>query len=145
MSYREKNTWLHFLSTLVVFIPYFCWFWYDPNRSTVTYGLSFSLAVVASTVLTISGHAVFLWRNPDERPDERDWLIEYRALRVGYLIHGISIFLAIGLILYLAIAQNTSDSPLLRPVIICHVFLFCFILAELVRYGGALAMYRKGA
>ena len=66
-------------------------------------------------------------------------------MRVGYLIHGISMFLAIGLILYFAIAQNTPDSPLLRPVIICHVFLFCFILAELVRYGGAVVLYRKGA
>ena len=144
MSYREKSTWVLLVSTLLVFIPYFVWFMFDLNRSIATFGVSFSITIVLSGILNIGGHVFLLWRNPEERQDERDFQIEYRSLKAAYFTHGISMFLSIGWILAIAIAQSYPDSPFRRPVVICHVFMFCFILAEIVRYARSVALYRRG-
>ena len=144
MSYREKSTWVQFVSTIIVFIPYFVWFLFNLDRSTATFGVSFSMAVVASIILNVGGHVFILMRSTEERPDERDWMIEYRSLRWGYFIHAIVMFLSIGLVLAFVISQSSPESHLLKPVVICHLFLFCFVLAEMVRYGRAVLLYRRG-
>ena len=88
MSFREKSAWICLLSTLLVFTPYFVHVWglFQQGRPVIVaeIWLSFALAVVVQTVITVATHIALAWQAAREPEDERDTVIDSMARLQGW-------------------------------------------------------------
>ena len=139
MSFREKSAWISLVSILAVFIPFF-WNSYrqftgQVAASDATY-VAFGL-LAAFVVLEIVLHAVIAIQSPrDARSpkDERERLIEMRATRVAFQVLVVGALAAVG-----AIHLTRS------AWVIAQVVLLAIVLAELVKFGGQVLLFRRDA
>ena len=137
MSFREKSTWISFLLLLAISIPFFYQF------VRIERGLSNSLAsfhlflllVILFVVGEIVLHAVIVMQSPrDARApkDERDRLIDLKAMRVAFFA------LMAGALLVIVLIHFPVDR-----FAILQALLFAVVVAELAMLGARLVYYRR--
>ena len=137
MSFREKSAWISMLSLLLIYGYYF---WSVIKAGPQTGGFRFGgllgtivALVVIQVVLTI---AVAIYSPKDARAprDERDKLIELRAMRVAYA--GLATSVA------MACFFGAFDPPILFNT---NALLFILVTAEILRSACQIVQYRRGA
>ncbi len=139
MSFREKSAWVSFVTILAVFIPFF-WNSYRQYQGEISgrdaVGTAFTL-LTTFVALEILLHVVLALRAPKEARtprDEREQLIDMRATRVGFYVLLVGALAAVGMV------HLTS-----RAWVIQQVVLLAIVLAELVRFGGQIVLFRRDA
>jgi hypothetical protein len=139
MSFREKSAWISIVSIFVVFIPFF-WNSYRQFSGQVAASEAIDVAfglLAAFVVLEIVLHAVVAIQAPrDARSpkDERERLIEMRATRVAFQVLVVGALAAVGAV------HLTRSAWVIQQVV-----LFAIVLAELVKFGGQVILFRRDA
>lgn len=138
MSFREKSAWITFLSLLVAFTPFF-FFSYQALSGQLAHGQARTLAFVliaAFVALEVVLHAVAAALAPkDARTprDERERLIATRAAHVAYTV------LLVGALAAAALIHVTLNAWVLQQAV-----LFVIVVAELVKFGTQIVLFRRG-
>lgn len=139
MSFREKSAWVSFLLLLSVFTPFF-WNSYRQftgaldGRSAMT--TAFALLGLF-VVLEIVIHVGLAIQSPGEArspKDERERLIEMRATTIAFQVLVVGALAGVGTI-------HLSRSAW----VIQQVVLLAIVVAELVKFGVQILLFRKGA
>jgi hypothetical protein len=137
MSFREKSAWISLLSMSGIYGFYF---WSVIHAGHRAGGFRFGgllgtiiALVVLQVVLTIAV-AIFTPKEADAPPDERDKLIELRAMRVAY--SGLATSVA------LACFFGAFNPPI---VFNTNSLLFILVTAEMLRSACQIIQYRRGA
>jgi len=137
MSFREKSAWISMLSMAGIYGFYF---WSVIRRGPHGGGSHFAglldtivALVVLQVVLTVAA-AVFTPKEAKAPRDERDKLIELRAMRVAYA--GLATSVA------LACFFGAFTPPI---VFNTNSLLFLLVTAEIMRSGCQIIQYRRGA
>ena len=137
MSFREKSAWISMLSMSGIYGFYF---WSVIHDGPKTGGFHFGgllqtiiALVIVQIVLTIAV-AIFTPREAKAPRDERDKLIELRAMRVAYA--GLATSVA------LACFFGAFDPPI---VFNTNSLLFILVTAEILRSACQIIQYRRGA
>jgi hypothetical protein len=137
MSFREKSAWISMLSMLAIYGFYF---WSVIHAGPQVGGFHFGglletivALVVVQTVLTVAV-AIFTPREAKAPRDEREKLIELRAMRVAY--SGLATSVA------LACFFGAFDPPI---VFNTNALLFILVTAEILRSACQIVQYRRGA
>ena len=137
MSFREKSAWFSLLSMSGIYGIYFWSVIHSgPQGSGFHFGglLGTIIALVFVQVVLTVGVAIFTPREAKAPRDERDKLIELRAMRVAYA--GLATGIA------LACFFGAFDPPL---VFNTNALLFILVTAEIMRSGCQIIQYRRGA
>lgn len=137
MSFREKSAWISLLSMTGIYGFYF-WSVIHAGHKAGAFrfgGLLVTVIalVVLQVVLTIAV-AIFSPKEAQAPRDERDKLIELRAMRVAYA--GLATGIA------LACFFGAFDPPL---VFNTNALLFILVTAEIMRSACQIIQYRRGA
>jgi phosphoglycerol transferase MdoB-like AlkP superfamily enzyme len=137
MSFREKSAWISMLSMSGIYGFYF-WSVIHAGRKTGGFHVGGLLQtiialVIVQIVLTIAV-AIFTPREAKAPRDERDKLIELRAMRVAYA--GLATSVA------LACFFGAFDPPI---VFNTNSLLFILVTAEIMRSACQIIQYRRGA
>ena len=136
MSFREKSAWISLVSMLAIYGFYF---WSvihaGPQHGSFQFGgllMTIVALVIVQTVLTV---AVAVYRPADAKApcDERDKLIQLRAMRVAY--SGLATSVAF------ACFFGALDPPI---VFNTNALLFILVAAELLRNACQIIQYRRG-
>ena len=137
MSFREKSAWISMLSMLAIYGFYF---WSVIHAGPQVGGFHFGglletiiALVVVQTVLTVAV-AIFTPREAKAPRDEREKLIELKAMRVAY--SGLATSVA------LACFFGAFDPPILFNT---NALLFILVTAEILRSACQIVQYRRGA
>jgi hypothetical protein len=135
MSFREKGAWISLLSMAGIYGIYFWSVIHRGSRGSYFGGLlgTIIVLVVVQVVLNITV-AIFAPREAKAPPDERDKLIELRAMRFAYagLATGIALACFFGAFTP-PIVFNTNS------------LLFILVTAEIMRSACQIVQYRRGA
>ncbi len=112
MSVREKFAWVSFLSTVAIWSPYFVFTFAriqpgDPGMASI-FGAFVAAVVVQALITSVAGLAIKL-TSVAEPKDERDLVIEARALKVAYYVMIVSVFSVVCLSAY--VAGSVESSP----------------------------------
>ena len=138
MSFHEKSAWISLVSIAVVG---FVFFLHVPRTLTPSLGpemlYAMLICLVALIVIEAIAHAVVAIRAPlDARgpKDERDRLIELRAIRVAAYVYAA---LSMGAVSLLVVGANGGA--------LGYAILLALVVAEIVNYGSRIVYYRRGA
>lgn len=139
MSFREKTAWITLLAIVAVSLMY--WFHVpDPFVSSsgprVLHAMGASL--VAYLLIELTGWLVLRWRYPRdarEPRDERERLIDLRALRVAYHVFLTAAMGGVFVTLHLVGAG---------PVAVGMVVFMAFVLSQLAKHAARILLYRRG-
>jgi hypothetical protein len=137
MSFREKSAWISLLSMSVIYAFYF---WSVMHAGTKAGGFRFGglletiIALVFVQVVLTVAVAIFSPKDAKAPRDERDKLIELRAMRIAYagLATGIAFACFFG----------AFDPPILFGT---NALLFILVTAEIMRSACQIVQYRRGA
>ena len=148
MSHQEKNNYASLISTILVF-GYYLWHVSGMFRAgefagahaTSLIGKSILVLIVGSIIVNIVVHILFeifhaiITRDPEPSlvVDERDKLIELRALRISHYILGAGFVFAMG-----ALALEQS------PFMVFYLLIFSFAVSSLAENIIQLFLYRRG-
>ena len=137
MSLREKSAWISLVSIAVVG---FVFFLHVPRTLTPRSGPEMFHALLiclsALIVIEVVAHAVVVIRAPLEArapKDERERLIELRAIRVAAYVYAA---LSMGAVSLLHVGANGGA--------VGYAVLLALVVAELVNYGSRILYYRHG-
>lgn len=139
LSFREKSAWVSFLSILGVFTPFF-WNSYRQftgavdGRAAVTTAFALLALFVA---LEIVLHVAIALQSPREArspKDERERLIEWRATAVAFQVLVVGALFAV---------FTVHLSP--KAWVIQQVVLLAVVVAELVKFGTQIVLFRRDA
>ena len=137
MSFREKSAWISMLSMLAIYGFYF---WSVIHAGPQAGGFHFGglletiiALVVVQIVLTVAA-AIFTPKEAKAPRDEREKLIELRAMRVAY--SGLATSVA------LACFFGAFDPPILFNT---NALLFILVTAEILRSACQIVQYRRSA
>ena len=138
MSFREKSIWVTFTLLVIAFVVYFGSLAFDAQRALgfSNGGTLFLALVLFVIVVEIVSHIVMGFRSHKDAgtpKDERERLIELRALRPAYYVMIVGLFM-----------PGILSMPAPTRQQIAHGALFVFWTTELVRYGAQLVGYRRG-
>ena len=137
MSFREKSTWISFLLLLLIAVPFFYQFLrieIGASSSQASFHL-FLLLVIVFVVGEVVLHAIIVMQSPrDARApkDERERLIDLKAMRVAFFVLMTAAILVIVLVHF----------PVDRFAII-QALLLAVVVAELTMLGARLVYYRR--
>lgn len=137
MSFREKSAWVSFVTILLVFIPFF-WNSYRQFRQEIGGSDAISTAftlLLAFVILEIVLHVILAIRAPQEARsprDEREQLIDLRATRTAFYV------LIVGALAGVGMVHLTRSAW-----VVSQVVLLAIVVAELVRFGGQLLLFRR--
>lgn len=131
MPFREKSAWIALLTTSAVYAVFFL-------RAALTFqpGL-FAAGVMALIVLQIALHVVAAAMAPRDaaaKIDERERLIELRALRIAFYVAQAGIFCALSALVW------RSDAAF-----VANMLLAVMVAAELARAGATVVLFRRAA
>jgi hypothetical protein len=139
MSFREKTAWITLVAILVVSLMY--WF-HVPNPFASSSGPrvlhAMSASLVAYLLIELTGLLVLRWRFPgDARTprDERERLIDLRALRVAYYAFLAAALAGVFVTLHLVGAS---------PVAVGMAVFMAFVLSQLAKHASRIVLYRRG-
>jgi uncharacterized membrane protein len=137
MSYREKTAWIMMLSMLGIYAWYF---WSIIHHGTGDGRLHLGgllvtiVALVVVQVVLLIVFAILAPRDANAPRDERDKLIELRAMRVAYA--GLATSVA------LACFFGAFNPPIVFGT---NALLFILVTAEILRYACQIIQYRRSA
>lgn len=139
MSFREKTAWVTLVAILAVSLLY--WFHIpDPlqpsSSPTVLHAMGASLVVYC--LIELAGWLALRWKYPRdarEPRDEREKLIDLRAVRVAYYAFLVAAMAGIFFTLHLAATG---------PVAVGMVVVMAFVLSQIVRHAARITYYRRG-
>lgn len=136
MSFREKGAWISLLSMTVIYGLYFRSVILAGPQAGFRFGglLGTIIALVVVQVVLYIAVAIFAPTDADAPPDERDKLVELRAIRVAYA--GLSIGIAF------ACFFGAFNPPIVFNV---NALLFILVTAEVLRCACQIVQYRRGA
>ena len=141
MTFQEKSIWASLITTIVLFGFYFVVAFQIilddsvegiPEKFSI--GAIFTGVVIVIVIIEVVVHAILAITYPPEVEDERTHLIGLKATRNGAIILVVGIWLA-----FSGLAFTTYN-----PMVIAHLLLSSFILAEIIRFGSQLIYYRRG-
>jgi hypothetical protein len=137
MSFREKSAWISLLSMVGIYGLYF---WSvihaGPQASGFHFGglLGTIIALVVVQIVLTVAVAIFAPTEANAPRDERDKLIELRAMRVAYAALSTSIALA------------CFFGAFVPPIVFnTNALLFILVAAEIMRSACQIVQYRRGA
>jgi hypothetical protein len=136
MSFREKSAWISVISMTGIYGFYFWSVIHGPHSDRFHFGglLATIIALVVLQVTLTIAVAIFKPGEAKAPRDERDKLIELRAMRVAY--SGLATSVA------LACFFGAFDPPI---VFNTNSLLFILVTAEILRSGCQIVQYRRGA
>ena len=132
MPFREKTAWVTLLALIAVSLMYWL---HVHSRQTVLAAMGVSLA--AYILIEVVAWLILRLRNPFESrepKDERERLIDLRALRIAYYVFATGALGGIFFMLHVA-----GAGPMAVPM---TVFL-AFIVSQLVKHAARIAYYRR--
>jgi hypothetical protein len=143
MSFREKSAWISLVSLAAVGGAYFWNFVRILIRQPALSDVELFFALVAALIVVeVVLHLAIAIRAPrDARTprDERERLIDLKATRFAFLVLLLGAFASIGTgHLHLA---HSGD----RLFVMMHSVLFSIVVAEVVKFGSQIALYRRDA
>ena len=138
MSFHEKSAWISLVSITAVA---FAFSLHVPRTLTPSLGpemlYAMLICLVALIVIEAIAHAVVAIRAPLDAQgpkDERDRLIELRAIRVAAYVYAA---LSMGAVSLLVVGANGGA--------LGYAILLALVVAEIVNYGSRVVYYRRGA
>ena len=139
MSFREKTAWVTLCAIIVVSLMY--WLHvpslFEPHPGLwVVHAMAVSLG--AYLLIEVVAHVVLRMRYPrDARlpKDEREQLIDLKAIRIAYYVFATGALGGIPLMLHLAGAG---------PVAMAMAVFMAFVLSQIVKHAARIAYYRRG-
>ena len=137
MSFREKSAWISMLSMLAIYGFYFCSVIFaGPRAGGFHFGGLLATIIALVVVQTVATIAVAIFKPRDAKAprDERDKLIELRAMRVAYSALATSVALAC--------LFGAFDPPI---VFNTNALVFILVTAEILRNACQIIQYRRGA
>lgn len=140
MSFREKTAWVTLCAIVLVSLLY--WFHmpalFQPHPGPrVLHAMGASIA--AYVLIEVAAYAVLYFRNPrDARTprDERERLIDLRAVRVAYYVFVVG---ALGGMFVMLHVVGTG------PVGVGMIVFMAFVLAQIAKHAARIVLYRRGA
>lgn len=154
MAFRERMMWGSVMATVVI------WGWYfrgfvraieGPSFNVGTELGNFILAVIALTVVQIVVAIILSIMSPKEADapaDDRDRefaLLAYRPAFITLSALVATLTVVAPLTIATAPAWLAGKPDTLVPIVISNVLLLALVLAELVRAGTLLFLYRRGS
>ncbi|HCK85298.1 MAG TPA: hypothetical protein DHW63_12505 [Hyphomonadaceae bacterium] len=134
MVAREQFAWVWLLTLVVTYTVYFTAVVLTGETTFWTQIVMFAATAIVQVVIIATVSAVIALRRKDEvSGDERDLAIEQRATAVAYNI------LVTGIVLVGCVLPFTQSGWKLF-----NAAVFAIALAEIVRHGLIIVMYRKG-
>jgi small-conductance mechanosensitive channel len=140
MPFREKAAWVTLCAMVAVSLMY--WLHmptpfepHSPMRVIHAMGVS----VIAYLLIEVLAWAVLYWRNPrDARTprDEREKLIDLKAIRIAYYV------LAAGSLTGIFLTLHVVNAG---PVALGMAVFMAFMLSQIVKHAARIAFYRRGA
>lgn len=139
MSFREKTAWVTVIAIIVVSVLYGL---HLPNPFQGNPGPrvlhAMSISLLAFVLIELAGWLVLRWRFPRdarEPRDERERLIDLRAVRVAYYTFVVGALAGIFITLHLVGAGQVAVG----------MAVFCaFVLSQLVKHLARIVSYRRG-
>jgi hypothetical protein len=137
MSFREKSAWISMLSMVAIYGFYF---WSVIHAGPQAGGFHFGglletiIALVVVQLLLTAAVAIFTPKEAKAPRDEREKLIELRAMRVAY--SGLATSVA------MACFFGAFDPPILFNT---NALLFILVTAEILRCACQIVQYRRSA
>lgn len=136
MSFKEKSIWISLVTTILIFGYYFLRIFQMANNEEATHteiAVFFISVIVLIVIVETILHILLAIFHRPEAEDERDRLIELKATRNAYYLLVAGVFTAIvGFVVSAA------------PILVAHIILFFFILAETGAFITQLFYYRRG-
>jgi hypothetical protein len=136
MSFREKTAWISVILLVVLFGPYFGRVALAmAGKTHVHGGTQFAMVAVFVVLEIVLRLAIAIQSPRDARAprDEREDLIDMKATRAAF-------YVLLGGVL---VAIFTLHFPV-SVWMLSQFVLFSVVLAELVRFGGQIRMFRRG-
>lgn len=139
MSFREKTAWVNLCA--LVFVSLLYWghvpklFVANPRGWIL---LALGASVVAYVLIEVVAHIVLRMRNPEEANepmDEREKLIDLRALRIAYYSFVVLTFASIFVTIHIVGAG---------PVALSMAVTIGFVVAEMIKNAARIVLYRRG-
>ena len=139
MSFREKTAWVTLFAILIMSGMY----WVHVHNPFVPHDQHWVLASLAVSLGTyvlieIIAWLVLRWRFPQdarEPRDERERLIDLKALRIAHYVFAVGALAGIFFVLHLAGAG---------PVAVASTVFTAFVLAQVVKHAARIVYYRRG-
>lgn len=144
-SYKEKSLMASLAATLFVFGWYFYKFFSSASQWGSD-GFSFAdilLPIILVVVLEVIIQSFLAGANK-QLEDERDALIAATSYKSGYIVMSIGIWLLLGQLSTVGVGSWFALSEQPSPVMIAHLLLLIFILAEVTNFITQLYRYRRG-
>lgn len=126
MSFREKSAWIFLISILLVagfFFFHLPWTLNPPGNPAIVHGLFYCILVLAA--VEAAAHLAVAIRTPEEAKapkDERERLIDYRAVRAAHYVYVAG---SLGAVATIHLGANR--------VAIGYLVLVAFVLGEVVK------------
>ncbi len=139
ITFKEKSTWIHLITTLLIFGFYFTKAIYKFINATIeeTNLIGLFIAVVISMIIIeVISHIILsiVYRKQSiKEEDERDNLIQSKATKTSYYILVIGVWIT-----------SMSILNISSPFLMANIIMFFFILAEIIGMSIQLYYYRKG-
>ncbi len=137
ISYREKSAWIHLVSTLLISAFFFLhvpWTLRPRSSPGLVHGLF--ICVLVWVVVQVIAHVVVARMAPDDAKapkDERDRLIELKAVRIARVVYIVGSLSAVSLL------HVGATGPAVGFGVV-----FALVAGELVNYGARIVYHRRG-
>jgi len=148
-SFREKTAWACFLTTVLIWGPYF-WNVLQLFRRNQLLGgaiLGMFIGAIVSQILIMIVVAILIaiW-SQQEPKDERDIIIEAKASKNAYFVLGFFVMFAVCWIFMYGLAAGEGVfHQMVTPLVISQMIFFCFVAAEVTRFASQIVSYRRGS
>lgn len=137
MTFHEKSAWISLVSILIVSGIYFLHVpWTLTPSPNPQLARGFFYCLIVFVVIEVVGHLVVALRTPKEARaprDERERLINLKAIRTAAYVYVVGSFLAIYTLHFGANAIAISNGVLLA-----------FVIAQVVNYTARIVYHRRG-
>tara|TARA_B100000315_G_scaffold250691_1_gene283944 strand:- start:469 stop:888 length:420 start_codon:yes stop_codon:yes gene_type:complete len=138
MSFREKSAWISLISILLVsgfFFRHVPSMMTAESHPALVRGLLY--CVIALVVIEVVAHVVVAMRAPKDAQapkDERERLIELKAIRSAHYVFVVGVLLAVSSMIH--IRANVFA--------MAYHLLLAFVVAEVVNYATRIVYHRRG-
>jgi hypothetical protein len=140
MSFREKTAWVTLCAIVIVSVMY--WLHvpdpFDPHSHTHMLH-AMGASVLAYFLIEVIARLVLRLRNPQDArqpKDEREWLIDLKALRVAYYVLVTGILAGMFVTLHLIGASHEA---------VTWMVFMAFVVSQMAKHAARIYYYRRGA
>ena len=147
LSYQEKSILGSLLAMVIVYGYYFA----DALRHADHAAFDvrsigrLMFTVIAIIVIEIVYHIILAIESKPEPKDERDLPIEGKAYRNAYFVVATGAALVIGCVIVASLVRDAAPTRIVAtPFLLVNAMLLFMVLAELMKLGTQLLIYRKG-